>query len=249
LGSALIYRLSVNPVFTTRAFWQPYLYPEPEGVNADDIARQLAVLQTDFPVREDQVPFELQGRQHVAIRRVVEFSFRCSDRYSLLIEYELEVQGCMTVLFLVDRQSGTKSQMGWSDLARWHPYCLHPEEFDALLADWERHDPRWHGQHLPLLLLCQFVGLPDSSSRDSLSARAEAALAAVCPEGRMEIPLHVPEDYAWEHDPELGWLFTSDTYCCLSTRNRQHLDSDEHHFPFAAFQELMAAVRRRDPEE
>jgi hypothetical protein len=188
LGSALIYRLSVNPVFTTRAFWQPYLYLEPEGVNADDIARQLAVLQTDFPVREDQVPFELQGRQHVAIRRVVEFSFRCSDRYSLLIEYELEVQGCMTVLFLVDRQSGTKSQMGWSDLARWHPYCLHPEEFDALLADWERHDPRWHGQHLPLLLLCQFVGLPDSSSRDSLSARAEAALAAVCPKAAWKSP-------------------------------------------------------------
>jgi hypothetical protein len=240
----------MNPSFTTRTFWQPYLYLDLEGISADDIAHQLALLQTDFAVRQDQIPYEFQGRQEVAVRRVVEFSFRCGERYSLLIEYELDVHACWTALFLVDHQSGTKSQMGWSDLARWHPYCLHPEEFDALLAYWERHDPRWRGQDLPLLLLCQFVGLPDSSARDSLSARAQAALSAVCPEGRLEVPLHVPEDYVWRHDPELGRLFTSDTYCCYSIRNREHLESDEleHRFPFTAFRELMAQIRRRDPE-
>jgi len=239
----------MNPVFTTRAFWQPYFYLEPEGIDADDVARQLAILQTDFPVREDQVPYEFQGRQRVAIRRVVEFSFRCGHRYSLLIEYELEVSGCRIELFLVDRQSGAKSKMGWSDLARWHPYCLHPEEFDALLEYWERHDPRWPNQHLPLLLLCEFVGLPDSPSRDSLSARARAALAAVCPDRRLEVPFQVPEDYVWEHDPELGWLFTSNTYWCYSVRNRHHLDTGEGDFPFAAFRELVAEVRGADPRK
>ncbi|HSI15947.1 MAG TPA: hypothetical protein VK961_28120 [Chthoniobacter sp.] len=239
----------MNLVFTAREFWQPYFYLEPEGVNEDEVARQLKIIQADFPVREDKVQFEVQGRQHVAIHRIVEFSFRCGDRYSLLIEYELETDGCLLELFLVDGQSGTKSKMGWSDLACWHPYCLHPEELDALLVYWERHDPRWSSQHLPLLLICQFVGLPDASSRDSLSARAQTALAAVCPTVRMEIPLHISEgDSIWEDDPELGWLFTSDTYGCYSLRNRPHLDSKKHHFPFAAFRELMAEVRRSNPE-
>lgn len=239
----------MNPIFSTREFWQPYFYLEPEGINKDEVARQLAIIQADFPVREDKVPYEVQGHQHIAIRRIVEFSFRCGDRYSLLIEYELEIDGCLLELFLVDRRAGTKRKMGWLDLAQWHPYCLHLEEFDALLVYWERHDPRWQGQHLPLLLLCQFVGLPDVSSRDSLLARAQTALAAVCPTVRMEIPLPIPEgDYAWEDDPALGWLFTSDTYCCYSMRNRPHVDSEEHHFPFAAFRELMAEVRRSDPE-
>jgi hypothetical protein len=48
----------------------------------------------------------------------------------LLVEYELDPQGCTITLFIRDVSSNNKQQMGWWDLVRWHPYCLHPEELD-----------------------------------------------------------------------------------------------------------------------
>jgi hypothetical protein len=140
--------------------------------------------------------------------------------------------------------------MGWWDMARWHPYCLRPEEFDSLLQFWGRWDQRWRGQELPLLLLCQFVGLPDASARDALAARAQAAwrpLGLPQPgESPLEIPLHFPEGgYRWEADADLGWVFTSDDYCCYSIRNKAHADSEEGHFPFTAFREMMSEVQQR----
>jgi hypothetical protein len=119
--------------------------------------------------------------------------------------------------------------MGWWDLARWHPYCLRLAELDALLQFWERWDRRWGGQEVPLLLLCQFVGLPDAASRDALAARAQTALQSLGlpgppSEGRMDVPLHIPDgDYRWEADSELGWVFTSDDYCCYSLRSKLSL--------------------------
>jgi hypothetical protein len=140
--------------------------------------------------------------------------------------------------------------LGWSDLARWHPYCLRPAEFDTLLQFWERWDRRWQGQDLPLLLLCQFVGLPDAGARNALAARAQAALQSLglpgAGEGQLDVPLHIPDgDYRWEADSELGWVFTSDDYCCYSIRNRPHANSDEGRFPFTAFREMMTEVQER----
>src|SRR5262249_53890107 len=84
----------------------------------------------------------------------------------------------------------------------------------------------------------------------TLWKRARAALRTLgLPEpgkGDLEVPVHVPEpDYRWEHDPELGWVFTSDKYCCYSLRNRPHAGSDEGQFPFIAFREMMSDVERQ----
>ncbi len=139
--------------------------------------------------------------------------------------------------------------MGWWDLARWHPYCLHPEELDSLLRFWSRWDPRWPSLELPLLLLCQFVGLQDGNARDSLAARAEAAIQTLglsdSKQARPYVPLCVPEgDYHWEMDAELGWVFMGYEYCCYSIRNRPHADSHEGRFPFTAFREMMSEVQQ-----
>lgn len=239
----------MNPVFATEKFWQPYLTLEPEDLSDDDIAAQLDGLREDYVVREDPVSFEVSGREYIEISRVVEFSFSCGDNHSLLIEYEIDAEECGKTLFLVDSRSGVKSQMGWWDLARWHPYCLRPAELDALLQYWSRWDPRWREQELPLLLLCQFVGLCDPESRDSLATRVEAAYRAPgfpgSDAGRPAVPLHVMEDYRWEIEGDLGWVFTSDDYACYSTRNRAHTGSDEGCFPFAAFREAMTQVQTR----
>jgi hypothetical protein len=169
----------MNPVFSTREFWQSYFTLEPKGVSEGDFARQLDSLSADFPVRDETIEFEYSGRQHTAVRRLVDFPFACGDRYSLLIEYVPSVDGCETNLFLVETPSGQKRQMGWCDLARWHPYCLRQVELDVLLQFWALRDPRWQTSELPLLLLCPFVGLANAGDLDGLRARTEAACRAL----------------------------------------------------------------------
>jgi hypothetical protein len=240
----------VNPVFATNAFWQPYLTLEPGEVSEDDFRAQLEGLGRDFTVRDGTIHYDYSGHPRTAVRRSVEFPFACGDRFSMVIEYEPSVSGCSRTLFLADAGSGTRSQLGWWDLARWHPYCLRPAELDSLLEFWGHWDHRWTGQEVPLLLLCQFVGLPDAGARDSLAARAQAALRSLGLSGsnarQVHVPLHVPDgDYRWEADAELGWVFTGDDYECYSIRNRLHADSDEGRFPFTAFRGMMDEVQRR----
>jgi len=237
----------VNPVFATQAFWQPYLTCEPENVLEEELAAQLDRLRSDYVVRDEKITYDYAGEQRTAEYRVVEFPFACGERFTLVVEYQPDVSGCDKNLFLVDVRSGKKHQMGWWDLARWHPYCLRPDELDDLLEFWRRWDDRWETGELPLLLLCQFVGLADSKDLQALQTKADDAyrtlgLPAPGP-GQLSVRLHVPENYRWETDDELGWVFTSDEYCCYSLRNRPHADSDEGRFPFALFREMMADVR------
>lgn len=240
----------MNSVFTTGAFWQPYLTLEPDEISEEDFAAQFQELRRDYTVRDETNHYEYSGHDYTAERHVVEFPFSCGERFSLVIEYEPAVNGCSKTLFLDDTRSGTRNELGWWDLARWHPYCLRLSELDSLLRFWERWDHRWRGQELPLLLLCQFIGLPDVADRDSLAVRTQSALQTlVLPattESQLEIPLYITDgNYRWEEDAELGWVFTSDEYSCYSIRNRPHFDGDEGRFPFTAFREMMIDVQQR----
>lgn len=240
----------MNSVFATSAFWQPYLTLEPGEVSEDDFATQLEGLRRDFVVRDKTINYEYSGRQHTAVLRVVEFPFSCGEQFSLIIEYEPSVNGCSKTLVLADTRTGTRMEMGWWDLARWHPYCLRVAELDSLLLYWERWDHRWRGQEIPLLLLCQFVGLPTIGVRDALAARARTVLQSLGLPGtngsQLEAELYVPDgDYRWDEDAELGWVFTSDEYCCYSIRNRPHFNSNEGRFPFIAFKEMMSEVQQQ----
>ncbi|HUG94415.1 MAG TPA: hypothetical protein VML55_26525, partial [Planctomycetaceae bacterium] len=107
----------MNPVLATSAFWQPYFTLEPGDLSEDDLAAQLEGLCTDFRVRDETITYGHAGRQHTAVSRVVEFPFSCGERFSLLIEYQPDVDGCSSKnLFLVDAHLGKRSEMGWWDL-------------------------------------------------------------------------------------------------------------------------------------
>jgi hypothetical protein len=240
----------VNSTFATSAFWQPYLAVEVE-MRDEDFAAQLASLRRDFHLREETHQYEYEGKWRTFNTRTIEFAFSCGERFSLVIDYQPTANECGRELYLVDALYKTRSKMGWIDLARWHPYGLRVEELDALLAFWVRWDPRWQGSAVPLLLLCHFVGLADDEARDALTARANAALQSLNLEEAAGLPepnvtLYVPDgDYRWEEDAELGWVFTSDEYCCYSMRNRPHVGSNHGTYPFAAFQQMMTEVRQK----
>jgi hypothetical protein len=244
----------MNAVFASRSFWQPYLTLEPENLSDVELAEQLGALRSDYAIREENISFEVSGEQHTAINRLVEFPFACGERFQLVIEYRPDCDGCEKSLKLVDHQAGMRQEMGWWDLARWHPYCLRPEELELLRRYWRQFDSRWEGSELPLLLLCQFVGLADEQAREALAAQVGLALNVTVQrkpgETQLKAPLYVADgDFRWEQDSEFGWVFTSDEYCCYSIRNRPHAESNEGHFPFTAFREMIREVERQSGRE
>ena len=238
---------ALNKVLTTRSFWQPYLTLTPKDVSAEEVAAQFEGLRRDYVVRDEKVHYEYAGQQRTVAYGVVEFQFSCGERFSLLIDYQPSVDGCERSLYLIDSRSGEKHQMGWWDLARWHPYCLRMDELDDLVQFWRRQGGRPENVELPLLLLCQFVGLADQKDLEALSAKAEDAYRKLglpaLSGNEPNVPLQAKDGYRWEIDEELGWVFTSDEYCCYSIRNKPHADSDEGQFPFFAFREMMTGIR------
>jgi hypothetical protein len=237
----------MNAILRTKDFWRPYLTLEPEELSEDDLNAQLDGLRNDFTVRDEVVTFEEDGEEYTEPYRVAEFSFFCGPNFSLLLEYQPEYDGCSRHLYLVDERTGTKQQMGWWDLARWHPFCLRPSELDTLLSFWMRWDIRWPQPEVPLLLLCQFVGICDVATHDAMLVRVEAAYRALgLPEvtaQKTAVPLPLQPDSGWKHIPELGWVFTGDEYACYSLRNQTHSGSGI--FPFQEFLEMMRQVEEK----
>src|SRR5437867_2675278 len=133
----------MNTVLTTDAFWELYYNLSSETQTEDDVSTQLEELSKDFVVRKDTFQYEYEGEQRTASSKVVEFPFSCGTKFSMMIEYVPDIFGCDINLFLISADTQFKNQMGWWDLARWHPYCLRPEELDCLLAYWARWDDRW----------------------------------------------------------------------------------------------------------
>jgi len=239
----------MNPTLTTFAFWQPYLFLEPENLSQADLDAQLDSLRNDYTVRQDTVTFEHNRKPKTVVHRVVEFRFTCGPRFSLLLEYTPQINGCEKSLSLVATAVGKKYSIGWWDQARWHPYCLRLDELDTLLNYWKQHDPHWPTSSVPLLLLAGFVGLADETERASLQARCESACRTLGfepppPDQPIALAPDPRDQYRWENDPELGWLFTSDEYPCYSIRNRQHLAGDHGNLPFALFNQMMRDVRQ-----
>ncbi|GIJ52132.1 hypothetical protein Val02_90180 [Virgisporangium aliadipatigenens] len=145
----------------------------------------------------------------------------------------LDVQAGMFTLYLA---AGQEHELGHWDQARWAPWCLRWEEVRAYAA---LPQPGGLTPDLTLLLLASFVG-HGSDEGELLAARRKEIAAAVERVGvfagaeatrlaeRLLMP--VPEDdYAWTHDPALGWTLTGD-YPCYGNRAKDH-----GHWPFEEY--------------
>ncbi len=233
----------MNPVFSDPDFWRGYFTLETRHLSDEDLAAHLEGFRSDFDVREETHQFEGMDRPFVS--RFVSFPFFCGDGYSMVVDYETNTSGCTINLFLRETDTGTRKQMGWWNLAQWHPFCLRMEELDLLTRFQAAHDERWEDADLPFLLLCPFVGSSDAESLELLKGRESLRRIGVKTPSKAKLELHVAEGgYRWEKDPDVGWVFTSDEYYCYSLRNREHAGSGEGCFPFQAFADMMTVVRR-----
>jgi hypothetical protein len=239
----------MNAAFQTRDFWLPYFTLEPGRLHEQDFESQRQTLRADFPLRRQQSKFNFLGKKLRHAHNFVDFEFSCDEHSALRVQYQINANQLEQYLFLVDLSTGRKSELGWSDQARWHPYCLRPEELDVLLRHWSRGDPRWSDPAVPLLLLIKFVGISDQATFGQLKARAHDAWQSLGLGDLLDdttLPIfnkNQDDGYRWLQDPELGWVFHSEEYPCYSIRNRPHSDGKEGRFPFTEWQKVIAELR------
>lgn len=241
---------NINPVFKTKAFWELYCFLESETLEEVDVEKQLNLLERDFPVNTEIIEFEYQNKKYTETNKFVEFGFDCGSQYSLLLVYSPSPGGCDLTLFLSEKDSGEQYQLGWWDLARWHPFCLKPDEFELILKYWKKFDPKWQDSELPLLLLYLFVGLEDVETAKQLSSRVKNALSELGIDDFEDDPTKAmvcffeSEQFSWKLDENSDWVFTGEDYNCYSLRNKCHSDGEEEGFPFGKYKSMIAEIRR-----
>jgi hypothetical protein len=210
-------------------------------------------LKESFKYREDIIRYEQEGKEQTSINKVIEFKFDCGEFFSLRLDLLLEHRSgswtnAETSLYLWDEKESKEHPMGWWDLARWHPICIKPEEFDLLLEHWSLNDPIWKNTPFPKLLLKNYVGFSDEAVLELLQKEVLEVFKDLITDeyNAVEDTLRfIPffEDSVWQKHQEFGWVYESEVYNCYSIRNECHASGEEGLFPFEEYQKMIDGLR------
>lgn len=237
----LIKNESKHSIFKDLNFW--ILFHQMEcNIDRDYFETLLKNLKAVFPFYENQ---------HNST--IIEFKFHCGANYSIILEctfrYSVEWAESESELFIIETSTGIKHKMGWLDMARWHPLCIKPDEFDSLTKYWFINDPVWANTNYPTLLLKGYIGFSNELQVNGFKNRMKShymhlgIIATEMPPNNL-LFIHFPKDenYKWVQHKELGWLYESDSYNCYSLRNECHSKGNEGTFPFKEYQDMMAFI-------
>lgn len=226
----------MNPAFQNELFWQAYEWLHYDGMKPSDFDQWKALLAQDFTLVKGDI-------DHFVI------PLPCGAEHELIIHFDLDDEGCEKNLYLSRNNSEEQHLMGWWDLQRWHPYCLHPNELQALMAYWEKQGGFWN-TNLPaaFMLLQGFVGLENETQQATLVQQKRKALKELGFRKIGQVGIAYHEDFYWSKT-QIGWEYTSDEYSCYSMRNADHLDDEHHtddkqenHFPFKQWASIMQEI-------
>lgn len=243
---------TIPTIFSNPLFWELFYKMEVQ-LTEEQFQVILTGLKDVFHYREDLIRYEYEGKEETSINKVIEFEFYGGVSFSLRLDLFLEHRSgdwanSETTLYLVDKVAEEEHSMGWWDLIRWHPMCIKPSEFMALLEYWKIEDPLWKNTNLPKLLLKNYVGYTDQLACETLTKEVLEEFKNLMPrdfEAVEETLSFMPfyDHYQWKKHQDLGWVYESDTYNCYSIRNECHASGEEGLFPFEAYQRMIEEIK------
>jgi hypothetical protein len=150
-------------------FWARYTFAHEDGPGADRLGDLEELPGYDLDDQKDQnsgdtaldVEFDVGGGHRILL--TVDSRF---DSYSLGIA--------------APGSAGT-AELGWDDLAHWHPYALRWFELDLICRAVAALDPRLPHPGAPLALLCRFAAVFEDDDVDGAVAAVEAAYVSLRP--------------------------------------------------------------------
>ncbi|MFC4017590.1 hypothetical protein ACFOW4_06490 [Micromonospora sp. GCM10011542] len=222
------------------AFWARYTFATEDGPGADRLGALEDLLDEDDGDDDDEqetrldVAFDVGGGERVLL-----------GVDTRLGAYELGITG---------PDSAEPAELGWDDLAHWHPYALRWSELDLICRAIAMRDPQLSHPGAPMALLCRFAAVFDDDDVDGAVACVDAAYAALRPQGWdgywpigsdwLERADFRSQKVVWHRD-EAGNLWAeqdadhdADFY---STRVAPPAETGEH-FPHTRLRSLLAAA-------
>ncbi|NUO55357.1 MAG: hypothetical protein HOV71_13510 [Hamadaea sp.] len=163
----------VRPLLSDPMFWARYFYAHDEGPGADrlgDLADDLdEAFEPDDDAEEDD---EGDGEFHRELR------FEVGDGYGLLLDFDVSLDSYNLAAY---GPGQPEAELGWDDLAHWHPYALRWSELDLICRALAARDPELTHPGPALALLCRFAAVFDDDDVDSAVATVDAAYASLRP--------------------------------------------------------------------
>ncbi|MFG2104043.1 hypothetical protein ACGFJ5_25975 [Micromonospora echinaurantiaca] len=152
-------------------FWARYTFAHEEGPGADRLGDLEDLLDDDDAddddADEDSADSSLDVAFEVGAGHQVVLSIDASaDSYSLGV----------TTPDLAE-----PAELGWDDLAHWHPHALRWAELDLICRAIAARNPRLQHPGAPLALLCRFAAVFDDDDVDRAVAAVDEAYAALRP--------------------------------------------------------------------
>jgi hypothetical protein len=151
-------------------FWARYTFAHEEGPGADRLGDLEDLLDEDLLDDDDDADEDPAALD-------VAFEVGAGHRVVLTIDTPVDAYS----VGIVTPDSAEPAELGWDDLAHWHPYALRWSELDLICRAIAARDPQLRHPGAPLALLCRFAAVFDDDDVDQAVATVDAAYAALRP--------------------------------------------------------------------
>ncbi|WP_203978292.1 hypothetical protein [Planotetraspora silvatica] len=154
-------------------FWARYTFAHEDGPGADRLGDLEELLGDDLDDLDDE---EDQDPDDTALD--VEFDVGGGHRVLLTVDSQADSYS----LGIAAPDSADTAELGWDDLAHWHPYALRWAELDLICRAVAALDPQSQHPGAPLALLCRFAAVFEDDDVDGALAAVDAAYASLRPQ-------------------------------------------------------------------
>jgi hypothetical protein len=223
-------------------FWARYTFAHEDGPGADRLGDLEELLDDDLDDDDEEEESE---------EAALDAEFEVGGGYRVLLTVDSQVDSYS--LGIVAPDSADTAELGWDDLAHWHPYALRWSELDLICRAVAALDPQLPHPGAPLALLCRFAAVFEDDDVDRAVAAVDAAYASLRPQqwdgywprgtDWLDRADFRGQHVVWQRD-QAGNLWArqepvheTDFY---STRVEPAAGTD--HFPYARLQALLAAA-------
>ncbi|MEV5766539.1 hypothetical protein AB0L34_18500 [Micromonospora sp. NPDC052213] len=152
-------------------FWARYTFAHEEGPGADRLGDLEDLLDDDDDDDDDADEDSDDSSLDVA--------FEVGDGHHVVLSMDASIDSYSLEVTTPD--SAEPAELGWDDLAHWHPYALRWSELDLICRAIAARDPQLQHPGAPLALLCRFAAVFDDDDVDQAVAAVDEAYAALRP--------------------------------------------------------------------
>jgi hypothetical protein len=152
-------------------FWARYTFAHEDGPGADRLGDLEELLDGDDDDADDDEDSD---------EPALEVAFDVGVGHQVLLTIDPPVDSY--TLEIVTPGSAEAAELGWDDLAHWHPYALRWSELDLICRAVAALDPELPHPGAPLALLCRFAAVFEDDDVDAALAAVDAAYASLRPQ-------------------------------------------------------------------